>query len=74
MIVAVMAKAGVIVQLHNRIPSKGFGRSSPFNLALVGSPHSVTSVAGGSNSGVRAKNPAAKSSTMKGAKALGSKS
>jgi len=51
----------------------GFGRSSPLNLALVGSLHLVTGAAGATSSGVRAKNPAMKSSTMKGAEALGSK-
>jgi hypothetical protein len=44
------------------------------NLALVGSLHSVTGVAGATSSGDRVKRLAAKSSTMKGAKALGSKS
>jgi len=56
-----------------RILSRGFGRSSPLNLALVGSFRLVTGGTGATSSGVRAKNPAAKSSTMKGAKALGSK-
>jgi len=39
----------------------------------VGSFHLVTDGTGATSSGVRAKNPAMKSSTMKGAKALGSK-
>ena len=58
---------------HERILHRGFGRFSPLNLALVGSFHLATSGTGATSSGVRAKNPAAKSSTMKGAKALGSK-
>lgn len=59
---------------HERILPRGFGRiSSSFNLALVGSLHLVTDGAGATSSGVRAKNPAMKSSTMKGAKALESK-
>ena len=58
---------------QKRILSRGLGRCSPLNLALVGSLHLVTGAAGATNSGVRAKNPAAKSSTMKGAKALESK-
>jgi hypothetical protein len=56
-----------------RILSRGLGRSSPLNLALVGSFRLATGGTGATSSGVRAKNPAAKSSTMKGAKALGSK-
>ena len=56
-----------------RILSRGLGRFSPLNLALVGSFHLVTDETGATSSGVRAKNPAMKSSTMKGAKALGSK-
>jgi hypothetical protein len=56
-----------------RILSRGLGRFSPLNLALVGSFHLATDETGAINSGVRAKTPAAKSSTMKGAKALGSK-
>ena len=59
--------------MRERILHRGFGRSSPLNLALVGSLHLVTGAAGATSSGVRAKHPAAKSSTMKGAKALGSK-
>ena len=55
---------------QRRILSRGFGRSSSLNLALVGSLHLVTGAAGATSSGVRAKNPAMKSSTMKGAKAL----
>jgi hypothetical protein len=59
--------------LQRQILHRGFGRSSPLNLALVGSFHLATSETGATSSGVRAKNPAMKSSTMKGAKALGSK-
>src|SRR4051794_15480794 len=62
---------GVLAQL--RILSRGLGRSSSLNLALVGSFRLATGGTGATSSGVRAKNPAAKSSTMKGAKALGSK-
>jgi hypothetical protein len=58
---------------QKRILHRGFGRFSPLNLALVGSFHLATGGTGATSSGVRAKNPAAKSSTMKGAKALGSK-
>ena len=58
---------------HEQILSRGFGRSSPLNLALVGSFRLATSGTGVTSSGVRAKNSAMKSSTMKGAKALGSK-
>ena len=58
---------------HERILHRGFGRSSPLNLALVGSSRLVTGGTGATSSGDRAKNPAMKSSTMKGAKALGSK-
>ena len=58
---------------QQRILSRGLGRFSPLNLALVGSFHLATDETGATSSGVRAKNPAAKSSTMKGAKALGSK-
>jgi len=58
---------------QRRILSRGFGRSSSLNLALVGSLHLVTGAAGATSSGVRTKYPAAKSSTMKGAKALESK-
>ena len=58
---------------QKRILSRGFGRSSSLNLALVGSLHLATGEAGATSSGVRAKHPAMKSSTMKGAKALGSK-
>jgi len=60
-------------EAQEQILSRGFGRSSPLNLALVGSFRLATDGTGVSNSGVRAKNPAAKSSTMKGAKALESK-
>ena len=62
--------------MHNvqkRILSRGFGPIGSLNLALVGSFHLVTGGTGATSSGVRAKNPAMKSSTMKGAKALGSK-
>jgi hypothetical protein len=58
---------------HGRILSRGLGRFSSLNLALVGSSHLVTGGTGATSSGDRAKNPAMKSSTMKGAKALGSK-
>ena len=58
---------------HEQILSRGFGRSSPLNLALVGSFHLATGGTGATSSGVRAKSSAMKSSTMKGAKALGSK-
>ena len=58
---------------QEQILSRGFGRSSPLNLALVGSFHLATDGTGATSSGDRAKNPAMKSSTMKGAKALGSK-
>jgi hypothetical protein len=56
-----------------RILSRGFGPSGSLNLALVGSFHLVTGGTGATSSGDRAKNSATKSSTMKGAKALGSK-
>ncbi len=56
-----------------RILSRGLGRFSPLNLALVGRFHLVTGGTGATSSGVRAKNPAMKSSTINGAKALGSK-
>jgi hypothetical protein len=58
---------------QERILSRGFGRSSPLNLALVGSFRLATSGTGATSFGDRAKRPAMKSSTMKGAKALGSK-
>ena len=58
---------------HERILHRGLGRFSPLNLALVGSFHLVTGGTGATSLGVRSKSPAAKSSTMKGAKALGSK-
>ena len=60
-------------------PSQGVRAFGSLNLALVGSFHLVTGgtgatrTTGTTSSGVRAKNPAMKSSTMKGAKALGSK-
>jgi hypothetical protein len=56
-----------------RILPRGLGPFSPLNLALVGSLHLVTGGAGATSSGVRVKRPAMKSSTMIGAKALGSK-
>ena len=59
---------------QRRILSRGFGPKGSLNLAPVGSLHSVTGAAEATSFGDRAKNPAAKSSTMKGAKALGSKS
>jgi hypothetical protein len=58
---------------QRRILHRGSGPFGSLNLALVGSLPLVTSAAGATSSGVRAKNPAMKSSTMKGAKALGSK-
>ena len=73
---AVMARKQVCLcnrLLHKRILSRGLGPFGSLNLALVGSLHLATSAAGATSSGVRAKNPAMKSSTMKGAKALGSK-
>jgi len=60
-------------EAQERILSRGFGRFSPLNLALVGSFRLATGGTGATSSGDRAKNPAMKSSTMKGAKALGSK-
>ena len=56
-----------------RILSRGLGRLSPLNLALVGSFRLATGGTGATSSGVRFKRSPAKSSTMKGAKALGSK-
>jgi hypothetical protein len=58
---------------QRRILSRGFGRSSSLNLALVGSFRLVTVETGATSLGVLSKSEAAKSSTMKGAKALGSK-
>ncbi len=58
---------------QKRILHRGFGPTGSLNLALVGSFHLATDETGATSSGVRAKNPAMKSSTMKGAKALGSK-
>ena len=58
---------------QKRILSRGFWRSSSLNLALVGSFHLVTDGTGATSLGVLSKSEAAKSSTMKGAKALGSK-
>ena len=59
--------------LQRRILPRGLGPIGSLNLALVGSSCLVTGRTGATSSGVRAKNPAMKSSTMKGAKALGSK-
>jgi len=56
-----------------RILSRGLGPIGSLNLALVGSFHLATGGTGATSSGVRAKNPAMKSSTMNGVKALGSK-
>jgi hypothetical protein len=57
-----------------QILSRGLGRFSSLNLALVGSFHLITTGGtGATSSGDRTKKPAMKSSTMKGAKALGSK-
>ena len=58
---------------QQRILPRGLGRSSPLNLALVGSFRLATGGTGATSSGVRVKCPAMKSSTMIGAKALGSK-
>src|ERR1700683_2630020 len=58
---------------QKRILPRGFGLIGSLNLALVGSFHLATGGTGATSSGDRAKNPAMKSSTMKGAKALGSK-
>jgi len=60
--------------LQKQILSRGSGRSSSFNLALVGSPSLATRQAERTTFGDRKKRPAMKSSTMKGAKALESKS
>ena len=60
-------------RFHKRILPRGLGPTGSFNLALVGSLHLATGGAGATNSGDWAKNPAMKSSTMKGAKALESK-
>jgi hypothetical protein len=54
-------------------PAQGARACGSLNLAPVGSLHLATGGAGRTTSGDRAKNPAMKSSTMKGAKALGSK-
>ena len=59
--------------LQEQILSRGLGRLSPLNLALVGSLHLATSVAGATSTGNVCKSNIAKSSTMKGAKALESK-
>ena len=59
---------------QKRILSRGLGLPSSLNLALVGSLYSATGAAGETNSGVRVKRPAMKSSTMKGARALESES
>jgi hypothetical protein len=58
---------------QRRILHRGFGPFGPLNLALVGSFHLVTGGTGVTNLGVRAKNPAVRSVTMKGSKGLGSK-
>ncbi len=58
---------------QRRILSRGFGRLSPLNLALVGSFRLATGGTGVTSLGVLRKSQAAQSSTMKGAKALGSK-
>ena len=58
---------------HERILHRGFGPWGSFNLSLVGSSHLATGGTGVTCPGVRAKNPAMKSSTMKGSKGLGSK-
>lgn len=60
--------------LQKQILSRGLGRSSSFNLALVGSPSLATRQAERTTFGDRKKKPAMKSSTMKGAKVLESKS
>ena len=60
-------------EAQKRILPRGFGPIGSLNLALVGSLLLVTSAAGATSFGVRIKTPAMKSSTMKGAKALGSK-
>jgi hypothetical protein len=59
---------------QRRILSRGFGPIGSLNLALVGSLLAVTRAAGATSLGDRVKRPAMKSSTMKGAKALGSES
>lgn len=61
-------------EAQERILSRGLGPIGSLNLALVGSLHSATRAAGATRFGVRVKRPAMKSSTMKGAKALGSES
>ena len=68
-------KGGVFMQqlVAQMNPSQGVRAFGSLNLALVGSFHLATGGTGATSSGVRAKNPAMKSSTMKGAKALGSK-
>jgi hypothetical protein len=59
---------------QQRILSGGLGPSGSLNPAPVGSFHLVTGGTGATSSGVRAKNPATKSSTMRGVKkTLGSK-
>jgi hypothetical protein len=70
-------KAGEFMQqavAKLQILSRGLGPIGSLNLALVGSFHLVTGETGATSSGVRVKRPAMKSSTMKGAKALESKS
>jgi hypothetical protein len=56
---------------QKRILHRGFGPIGSLNLALLGSFHLATGETGATSSGVRAKNPAMKSSTMKGRKRLG---
>ena len=58
---------------QKRILPRGFGPLGSLNLALVGSLLLVTSAAGATSFGIRVKYSVMKSSTMKGAKALGSK-
>jgi hypothetical protein len=57
---------------QRRILHRGLGPIGSL-LSLVGSLHLATGGAGATSSGDRTKRPAMKSSTMKGAKALGSK-
>lgn len=59
-------------QLQRRILPRGLGPFGSLNLAPVGSLCLVTSAAGTTSPGDRVKCPTPKSSTMKGAKALGS--
>ena len=72
---AVAAKAGEILQeaLAKSNPVQGARAIWLAQPGFRGDLHSVTNAAGTLTSlGVRSKKPAAKSSTMKGAKALGS--